>query len=190
MSKFLFLMSHIGSGSSRLFDSLSNSDSIHGFRTEIVYDSPESLQHLQNNFHKNDNKASVWMDELLHNFRLTCKPLCKTCQLVFLFGDPHESIEEIAKTYPSYEALNYYRFRLQGMLEYIARTPGCLIFTWDRIEFEGLQSLERALMIRAPLTAPTRPKSTEKRLSLDVYKEAELIYDRLCFKLKALEKRC
>lgn len=190
MSRILLLMSHIGSGSDHLFKTLTQNPTIDGFKTEIVYDHPESFKTLKSNLHKRDNSVSIWMDELLHNYRLTSHTLGRYCKMVFLFGEPRSSIETICRTYQPEEGLMYYRFRLQGMLEYIARTPGCLILTWPRLQKEGVQVLERYLELWEPIDSLNAPPDKEKeRLSFDILKEAEDIYNRLLYQLKTLEKR-
>jgi hypothetical protein len=121
-------MSHAGSGSG-VFDFLNKQENIEGFRTGVTYDHPDALSWLTSRPHKCDNTMAIYMDELLHNYSLTCKSLCKYCKFVFFVRDPRECLglidihqdSEEDKEKSIQSIANYYCYRLRGMFEYYKR---------------------------------------------------------------------
>lgn len=175
MKKILFLMSHIGSGSQHLFDILSANPAIDGFRSEIVYDHPEALGDLLEEPHKNDNSAAIYMDELLHNFRLTCKPLCRLCKFIYVIGEPKPSINRIhAAGYALDAAVRYYCFRLRGMYEYFRRSGGLFCC----LQPHELDRIEKYLELRTPLVWKPYVERYEEFVPYDAIRECEECYER------------
>jgi len=185
MSKILLLMSHIGSGSEIIFNALNQQSTISGFNTSIIYDHTDAIKCLKSNLHKNDNTAAVWMDHLLHNYRFTCKPLFHACKLVFYFGEPKRSINQICKSYAIDAGVRYYLFRIQGMLEYAARTPESLILMDESFAAE---KLEQYLGLREPLNWKPNNVFVDEIVPESAVKECQQAYAALIRKLKALEK--
>jgi len=126
MKNILFLMSHLGG--SNLFDTLCTSSIIDGFRTEASYNHPSDLHLLTDNIHKNDNLASIYLDELVYNHSLTCRSICDACKFIYFIPD-HWVLNHLVASYgysPT-TALRYYSSRLQGLYDYMQRTPECVV---------------------------------------------------------------
>jgi hypothetical protein len=175
MKKILFLMSHIGANSNHLHNILTDNSIIDSFKSDTVYEHPDDLNLMLMKRHKNDNAASIYMDELLHNYRLTCKPLCKICQFIFLLGEPKPSINRICSSgYTIESAVRYYCFRLRGMYEYYLRSGG--IFC--KLEESELQKITDYLGLRDPLIWKEPDNSFEDIASYSAVKECEDCYDR------------
>lgn len=147
MRKVLFLISHLGSGSTDLFDTLQACPRIDGYRTENIYDHPDKLFLLTSSVHKRDNAAAIYMDELLYNHSLTFKPLCNFCKFVFFVREPRGSLNQLVseKIYNAERAARYYRYRLRGIYEYICRVRTAPVVTWDDLKAGNLKSVEEYL---------------------------------------------
>jgi len=186
MNKILFLMSHIGANSSHLYDILSQHPFIEGFRSDKVYDHPDALNLLLMNKHKNDTAAAVYMDELLHNYRLTCKPISKICKFVFLLGEPKASINRIvADGYDLDAAVRYYCYRLRGMLEYYVRSKGVICKPQESDPVKITDYLE----LTEPLKWKEPNNDFEDVVPYSAVKECENCYDRYLHYLETLDKR-
>ena len=77
MQKVLFIITHLGSGSFELFNSLIKVPSIDGFKMDISYRHPDDLKLLTKNIHKKNDASAIYMDELLYNHSLLSKKLEK-----------------------------------------------------------------------------------------------------------------
>lgn len=171
MAKFLFLMSHLGSNSNDLFEYLKQHPNIDGFKTDLIYDDLSTLDNLKQNHHKLENSASVYMDEILHNYRFQKNILNIDAKFIFYFGEPRSSINNIELKNP----LAYYSFRLQGMYEYIIRTKGFVIH-WNNWR---LEELNKYLKINIK-NDPQKELVNKKLTSYDNELRASKAYDDLC----------
>lgn len=155
MRKTLLLLSHLGAGSSVLFDALSQNPRIEGYRTGQTYDHPEKLTSLTTNIHKRDNSSAIYMDELLFNKDISCKLICSFSKFIFLIREPGASLAEIKRLYPEYTDINaqrYYCYRLRGIYEYICRVPEAVVLTWDDIKSNNFCVLERYLSLKESIS--------------------------------------
>ena len=150
MRKVLFIMSHLGSSSSTLINSLLQDPKIDIFNTNQIYDHYDKIEILTNNIHKRNNSAAIYMEEILHNYRFTCKMLCSLCKFIFIIREPSETLFNIRKNNPEYSELTaqrYYCFRLRGIYEYICRTPNSIVLNYEDIKKNNLSNLENYLGI-------------------------------------------
>lgn len=155
MRKTLLLLSHLGAGSSLLFDALSQNPRIEGYRTGQTYDHPEKLMSLTTNIHKRDNSSAIYMDELLFNKDISCKLICSFSKFVFLIREPGSSLAEIKRLHPEYTsetAKRYYCYRLRGIYEYVCRVPTAIVLTWEDMKYQNFEKLEKYLSLKEPIS--------------------------------------
>jgi hypothetical protein len=154
----LFLASHIGSGSNLLFDALTSSDRIEGFRTGMSYDHYDKIESLLSNPHKNNKSNSIFLDELLYNHSFVCKPLIPRCKFVYLLREPRGALSSIMSStdYDLDMANRYYRYRLRGLCEYAIRSSG-YVLTYDRLG--DLSGLSRYLGIKDVFQVSVPPET-------------------------------
>lgn len=184
MRKVLFLMSHLGSGSSDLFDILCTDPWIDGFRTGLMYDHPEKLKNLSDSPHKRDNAHAIYMDELLHNRLFACKPLCNVCKFIFFFRKAKPSLNQILLDNPDYspqQAANHYRYRLRGMYEYVLRTPGSIVLTWDELQSGRTNGIEEYLGLKQPLKTKQLAECHTEMAPGELVEECQEAYDRYIY---------
>jgi len=137
MRKVLFIASHLGSGSTDLFNLLKTLPRIDGFHLNQTYDHISSIQRLTSKIHKEDNSAAIYMDELLYNHSLTYKDLYKTCRFIYLIREPRITLSNILRYHPNYSlasASRYYQFRLRGLYHFFQQTV-------DAVFLDGLEDL-------------------------------------------------
>lgn len=183
-------MSHLGSGSADLLETLTQNPRVDAFRTGLCYDHPDKLAVLTNNIHKQDNKSAIYMDELLYNISFACKPLCKHCKFIHLVREAKPSLNFILERHPEYTieaATRYYCFRLRGIYEYVLRTPGSVFLTWDELQSGNkLKEIESYLGLKEPLKYK-EPKSFDKDLAPQKYvAECQEAYEKYVYAIKHL----
>lgn len=164
MRKALFLMSHLGSGYETLVNILIQDPRIDSYITEQIYDHPEKLSSLTKSIHRQDNAFSIYLDVLLYNHSMTCKPLCKTENFVFFIREPSSSIREILERHPNYSldtATRYYCYRLRGIYEYSRRVAGSIVLTLDDLREKNLRGLENYLGLKSKFVVGPIVESSE-----------------------------
>jgi hypothetical protein len=130
-------MSHLGCDSS-LFDALSSHPNIDGFRTGAIYEHHDDIVSLTSSCHKMDNANSIYMDELIHNYSFSCKSIIPHVKFVYYLSEPGQSLKRIMELgYSRRDAVRYYRYRLWGLYEYMARSRGFLVTFSDK-DLSGL----------------------------------------------------
>lgn len=147
-------MSHLGSGSSDLFDILQSHPRIDGFRTGMSYDHVDKLIALTQNIHKRDNASAIFMDELLFNTSFASRHIHQYCKFVYLVREPKASLSLIHSQYPEYKqtAERYYCYRLRGLYEYMRRTPDAIFMLWEDLKMGHLEPIQEYLGLKEALT--------------------------------------
>jgi hypothetical protein len=124
-------MSHLGSQG--MYETLASHSRIHGYRTGLVYDHPDSLVSLFGNIHKSDNSAAVFMDELLYNYSMSALAIRTWakdyCKFVFYLESPSSCLGRLRRLLPNGSAERYYCSRLHGLYEYSMRVPDAVVAT-------------------------------------------------------------
>lgn len=194
MKRILFVCSHFYSGSTALCAALDNNPRIqnYSFGQLNTYSTPFNLISLTDQHHKLQNKAAIYMDELLENYQLQTKHAYKTCKFIYVVREPENVLSYLInsqKIKPEF-ASKYYLFRLRRLCEMAKRTGGVLL-TWDDLKASrGLNMIESYLNLREPVNfTESYLNSYSKKFNTDLIGKARLsaaedAYQRYLFWLK------
>lgn len=174
MNKILFVCSHLYSGSSALCDSLSLNSRIQKFNCG-PYVNPLNLIYLTNKKHKLNNRAAIYMDELLYNYQLSIKMAYNECDFIYFISHPRYTINSMINSgiKPLY-ALRYYNFRLRRICEMAVKTPGSIFLNRENLNLDLLKDYIKEINFEEALP----------NFSVPHLKEAEECYERTCYFLK------
>ena len=191
MRKVLFLISHLFSGSSFLFDSLEQNPKIQGFRTNMIYDDPGKLLQLTKLKHKLNNRAAIYLEEVLFNHVITCKDLYNYCKFIYVIREPEPVLNALVgfKTYPANCAVRHYCYRLRRICEMAKRTPGAVFLTWEDLKLgRGDSLIENYLDLKETLKTNTdlfvTPPKRDNLLSFEQMQWASRCYEKHLYFLK------
>lgn len=151
MKKVLFLVSHIGSGSGSVYESLNAHPRIQGFFSNNIYSSQMRLMSLTGNKHKLMNNSRIYMDHILYNYQISDKSILSCCSFVYVVREPEASIDYLigSGAYSKDQAKRYYLYRIRRICELAKRTPGSTFLTYANIrDGKGLDLIERQLNLR------------------------------------------
>lgn len=151
MKKVLFLVSHVGSGSGSVYESLNAHPRIQGFSFNNVYSSSIRLMSLTANKHKLMNNSRIYMDHLLYNYQISDRSLLSCCSFVYVVREPEASIDYLigSGTYSREQAKMYYLYRIRRICELAKRTPGSTFLTHANLrDGKGLDLIERQLRLK------------------------------------------
>jgi hypothetical protein len=188
MRKPLFIMSHLGSGSTDLFDILQAHPRIDGFRTGMCYDHADKLFSLMENIHKRDNSTAIYMDELLFNTSFASRHLCPYCKFIYLIREPKASLNLMLRHHPEYNlttAARYYCYRMRGIYEYFRRTRDAVFMTWDDIP-KNLEAIRVYLGLKEPLVMRPLKTCDLDMVPIETLNECQECYERYIYHIKEL----
>ena len=188
MKKVLFIITHLGSGSFELFNSLIKVPSIDGFKMDISYRHPDDLKLLTKNIHKKNDASAIYMDELLYNHSLLSKKLAKFCNLIYLVREPKSTLNKIIADNPSYSlesAARYYCYRLRGILEYYRKVSvKCPFLKWENIS-EDKKSIESYLGLETSLEISS-DEYVDHNLDYKILLNCQERYDHYLFQMRRI----
>jgi hypothetical protein len=188
MKKVLFLTSHLHSGSGNLFESLDKTRRVQGHRLHRMYTHPSILEQLTGVFHKTDNTAAIYMDELLHNYVLSTKTFYSFCKFIYVVREPRPTLNSLigAKLYKPLQAARYYTFRLRRMCEMARNTPGAVLATWEDLTTGRANPLiEDYLNLREQLPAIEELPASRDICPFELIQQAEKSYEKYLFYLRS-----
>lgn len=134
--KYLFLMTHIGSGWEKLVSKLELDTRIQVYQTDTTYSHPSNLSFLKSQIHKSNNSASIRCDVLFHNKNFTMKRLCDYYKFIFWTDTFESSLPDLLKHYDLRTAELYWSYRMSGLREYHLRCKNSL---WNpSLDDEGI----------------------------------------------------
>lgn len=107
---FLFIITHIGSGSELLCKSLRHHVRIYQHNKSMYKDYRDLLEMRY-------RYATVFFDCLFYNQQLHWKNLVKNCKFIFLIRNPAQALYYLNKTYAPQKAIDYYFYRLRRLAE-------------------------------------------------------------------------
>ena len=151
MKKVLFLVSHLGSGSGSLYESLNAHPRIQGFFSNNVYSSSIRLMSLTGNKHKLMNNSRIYMDHLLYNYQISDRSILSCCSFVYVVREPEASIDYLigSGAYSRDQAKRYYLYRIRRICELAKRTPGSTFLTHANLrDGKGLDLIQRQLNLK------------------------------------------
>lgn len=188
MKKVCFVVSHLGSGSSDLVESMNKNPRCEIHTTKVQYSSPDSLKWMLNRGHKMRNSSAVYGDHLLFNASMSCKKFYEFCKFIYVIRPARHSLGAVvAEGYGEDEAARYYRFRLRRICEMAKKTPGAVIATWDDIERgEVLKNIESYLGFSTPLEKPNLSEGIPCKIKESVIAQCQDAYERYHYFLKNL----
>ena len=144
--QYLFVLSHMRSGSSLFSHILNSNPEIIGYgETHINYDSVTNFKDLQFKVYWQLKDISMThryiLDKILHNHKITDSTILKTSNLstIFLIREPVGTISSILGIKPHWseqKAVDYYCQRLQCLVNYaqiIDNASHCLMITYEQL---------------------------------------------------------
>lgn len=182
MKRVLFLASHLCSGSSSLFDSLSDHPRIEGHRTSSTYGSVADLFKLTSMPHKLGDSSSIYMDELLTNHSISSRDLYGHCRYVFLVRPPRATLNEMVSVFGSSwdSALSHYCFRLRRLCTIAKHARGSVFLTTEDLE-NGLGGdlISEMLLFKSPVEiVDPHFRECEDMVPQKHLLECQAVYDR------------
>jgi len=134
MKKVCFIVSHLGSGSGDLIDTLNKNPRCMIHNSEYSYENPADLNWLYSAGHKCRDSSAIYGDHLLRNMSFSCKKLYEYCKFIYVIRPARASLNEIIFKNPKYEpefAARYYSYRLKRICEMAKRTKDSILVTWE-----------------------------------------------------------
>lgn len=128
MKNTLFIMTHLGSGWEKLSTLLEECPNIHVFQTGTSYSHPDDVLALHSNIHRRKSSTAIWADVVFHNKDFTMKRLCDYYNFIFWSCDIENCLEKIIKdhNYKKEQAIDYWKYRLEGLKQYHKRCSNSL----------------------------------------------------------------
>lgn len=198
MKRILFVCSHHYSGSGGLCDALNRHPRIQGynFGSKTPYRSPENLIMLTNHKHKLNNRAAIYMDELLENQQFSTKSAYQACKFIYVLRDPEDVLSYLVnnnKIKPEF-AIRSYLFRIRRLCEMSKRTGGVLLTWEDMRASKGIDLIENYLELKQNipynplLLQPYSRKYNSGLIGLENLKVVEESYQKYLYWLKTQTK--
>ena len=116
-------MTHKGSGWEKLVDALMQIPEIDFFNAQYGYHHPDDLKKLHDKHHRKNDSLAIWCDVVLHNKDFTFKSLCNHSEFIYWISPYQEAESELLSLYEPKQARLYYDFRMEGLRQYMKRTP-------------------------------------------------------------------
>lgn len=190
MKKFLFIVSHLESGSHELLKILNNDPKIDIQNIGATYAHPSDLDLLSGLGHKLNTVAAIYGDHLLFNMNFSYKPFYENCKFIYVIREPKSTLNRILKhtPYPS-SICRYYCFRLRRICEMAKRTPGAVFLTWeDMSSGRCFPWIEEYLKLTQPLEIPdTFDNSFEDRMPLELTDKVQESFEKYLYYLRQLD---
>lgn len=186
MKNILFIVSHLGSGSHILFNSLNRNPRVQGFRIDKPYSNPLALEHLTSHPHKLDNTAAIYMEELLFNYSFSCPQAYDYCKFIYLIRDARPTLNNIVTLgYDPICADLYYRYRLRRICEMAKRTPQAILLTWDDVlSGKKFSLIEKYLNLKDPISLIGQEPKIKEVVDLNIINKSQRSYERYFYFLK------
>lgn len=189
----VFVVSHLGSGSSGLVTILNENPRIDISNKNLSYEHPSVLEYLFSLGHKLDNTAAIYGDQILFNKDLGCRAFYDFSKFIYVIRPPKFTLNELVYQRNEYDestAENYYAFRLRRMYEMARDTPGAVFLTWDDLrQGRGLNLIEEYLNLKTPLVSLPelfQDLTTSKVVAADVLKRTEDCYEKYLYYFRNL----
>ena len=184
---FVFIVSHLQSGSKQVVHIMNKRDDFHIKIKKLNYKSPINvLKEIK----KNKEKL-ICGAHLLFNQQFSSKELYKFCKFIFIIRSGKDAIEDMVKEkMPPQDAYRYYSFRLRRILEMAKCVPGALFLT-----HKNLTDKKGAKLIKNYLGAKSLFKKKKIKLlpvrtnfvPLELGQTADDCYSRYMEKFQELE---
>lgn len=187
MKNIVFIISHIGSGSKFLFNSMNENPRIQGTRLGRYW-TMEDLQALVSRPHKLRNSAAIYLDEILLNHEFVYTPLFKFCKFIYLIREARSSLNNILQSSLRTSIDCYYRYRLRRICEMAKQTPGAVLLTWEELlsTKKSLKLIEDYLNLKEPLNLQINEEIKDS-IDVEIVKKSQERYERYLFILKNLK---
>lgn len=132
MKQFLFLTTHLGSGSMPLFFALESYPRIKMNQTNTDYDHPSVVY----DFFNPPTSGTIYGEQLLFNFSLSHKKFLEFSKFIYFIRSGRHTINELVKNknFSISNCLLYYSYRMRRICEMARMTPGAILLTWDNLK--------------------------------------------------------
>jgi hypothetical protein len=173
MKIVLLVVSHVGSNSSSFCQLLDKNKRIQYVEQNLIYDNLASIEYITSIEHK--STIGIYLNELLYNYQISNKSMCKFCDFIYLIRDP--------KTF-YVENIDYYIFRLRRIYE-LAREFKGMFLTWgDVISNKAVRFVENRLQLASKLNFEEIKEN--KSLKNKDLNKLETAYELCCYRLNKL----
>jgi len=187
---FALILSHPGSASGQLCDSLS-SDRFLLVPFPGTLDHPDKVQAVVGMPHRVQHAGAVYGVELLLNYQLTCRRLVEFSRSIYVLSDPRRAVPRLVESglYDEESAVRLYTFRLRRLAE-LAKVSrrGLLVTEADLERPEGVGLVADFLRTRTQ-PKPLQPWRSGVELSPRLLDWAVESYERHLFYMRGLPLR-
>jgi hypothetical protein len=192
MSRILFVVSHLSSGSTGLIQILNENPRIQIHQTNIIYEGLADLNLLTSQRHKLRNTAAIHGDHLLFNTSFLNKSLYSCAKFIYCFKSGALTVNQLIKDYhyKPESALNYYCFRIRRIYEMAHQIPQSVIINWTDLE-KGtwMPEVEEYLQLKEKLE--NKPDLFSNQIDdiapASIKQEAEDYYEKYFYLFKQLK---
>lgn len=192
MKKIVFIISHLGSGSSSLINSLNENPRCLIYESKNNYEHPESIE-LLTKYHKLSNfSCAVYGDHILYNHSIIHNDFYNYFKFIYIIRSPKESLNIILKKhrYSKNGAYNYYRFRLRRMCEMAKKTKNFILFNYEQLfDKKNIDKINNYLDLLEPIQIKNDEKELKNEFSNKVLIKSQDCYEKYYYYLSNLYKK-
>lgn len=187
MNKFLFLVSHLGSGSDNFLNILNSNPRLDIKNIGATYSHIEDFYSLRELGHKLNNVAAVYGDHLLHNTTFYFNSGGSFCKFIYFIRNAEPALNIIlTHGFDEKTAYAYYLFRLRRLYEMTRKNPGLLI-TWQELADKTcLPAIKKYLNLNELDYSGELPTEYKKKVSWELITKAQDIYEKYYFHMNLI----
>lgn len=184
MQNVLFVVSHFGSESFDMLETLNGNPRLVVYNSNGLYTHMEQFENLTSFPHKISDTSAIYGDHLLTNTTYYCEAFYQHCRFIYCLSPAKQALPRIVdKGYKLEGAESYYRFRLHRICEMAKRTPGAIVITEGRIR-DSLHKIEKYLGLKQPLKYEKKVKDSETIIPSEIVEKSERAYERFLYFMK------
>lgn len=184
MRNVLFVISHHGSESMDLVESLNGNPKIVVYNVNGLYGHIDHFENLTSFPHKISDTSAIYGDHLLTNTTYYCEDFYHYCRFIYLLSPAKQALPRIVDIgYTVDGAQNYYKFRLHRMCEMIKRSPGSIVIPEGMIQ-TSLPKIEQYLGLKKPLRYSQKVENSETDIPSEVIDKSQQSYERFLYFIK------
>ncbi len=192
MKKIIFIISHLGSGSSELVKSLNKNPRCVFYESKNVYDHPDAFDLLLR-YHKLMNlSCAIYGDHILYNQSIVHDKFLEKLKFIYIIRSPKDALQSIHENYKyNYKnAYNYYRFRLRRMCEMANKTKNFLFFTYDELfDKNNLNKINNYLNLIEPIDMIKKEEKEDFNFYNKSFSLAQDCYEKYFYYLNNLRNK-
>jgi hypothetical protein len=152
LNKFVFLASHLGSGSEQILHVLNAQRTIDIKTTGNTYVSKLDILNAYETPHKISNAEAIYGEHVLFNYNLASYSFFEMCKFLYVVRSAAPSLNLIVRDYgyAPEAAVSYYCYRLRRLYEIAQKTPNSILINFDSLP-QTTNAIEEFLELKTPL---------------------------------------